>query len=75
MKRSIRVSLSIAAVLAAVAITTSMHTAGALYAQRGGAEREVPITVPELAGSWQMTLIGNTGCGITSMLVNVTLNG
>jgi hypothetical protein len=75
MKRSIRVSLSMAAVLAAVAITTLMHTAGALYAQRGGAEGEVPIVVPEMAGSWQMTLIGNTGCGFTSMLVDVTLNG
>lgn len=32
------------------------------------------ITKADLAGAWQMTLTGNTGCGLTSMLVNVTLN-
>jgi hypothetical protein len=32
------------------------------------------ITKADLSGSWQMTLTGNTGCGLTSMLVNVTLN-
>jgi len=32
------------------------------------------ITVDQLAGPWQITLIGNTGCGFTSMLVNVTLD-
>jgi len=27
-----------------------------------------------LAGKWQMAISGNTGCGLTSMLVNVTLD-
>ena len=33
-----------------------------------------PITIDELAGPWQATLVGNTGCGLVSMLVNFTLN-
>jgi len=74
MKRNVKASMSLAAVLVAVAITTAMHTSGALYAQRDVVEREAPIRLHEMAGSWQVTLIGNTGCGITSMLVNVTLN-
>jgi hypothetical protein len=32
------------------------------------------ISKSDLAGPWQMTLTGNTGCGLTSMLVNVSLN-
>lgn len=32
------------------------------------------ITKADLAGSWQATLIGNTGCGLVSMKVNFTLN-
>jgi hypothetical protein len=30
--------------------------------------------ISKLAGPWQATLIGNTGCGLVSMLVNFTLN-
>ncbi|GAC1430901.1 MAG: hypothetical protein NVS1B11_05520 [Terriglobales bacterium] len=32
------------------------------------------INKADLSGPWQMTLIGNTGCGFTSMLVTFTLN-
>jgi len=32
------------------------------------------ITKSDLSGRWQMTLTGITGCGLVSMLVNVTLN-
>jgi hypothetical protein len=32
------------------------------------------ITKADLSGNWQMTLFGNTGCGLTSMLVTYTLN-
>ena len=70
MKRIVKTSLVLAA-FAAVAITTSMHTLGALHAQ----DYRPAITMAQLQGSWQMTLIGNTGCGFTSMLVNVTMNG
>lgn len=32
------------------------------------------ITKADLSGNWVITLNGNTGCGLVSMLVNVTLN-
>lgn len=32
------------------------------------------ITKADLSGAWQMTLFGNTGCGLHSMLVTFTLN-
>jgi hypothetical protein len=32
------------------------------------------ITKADLAGPWQAALIGNTGCGLNSMLVTFTLN-
>jgi hypothetical protein len=32
------------------------------------------ITKSDLSGSWQMTLIGNTGCGLSSYVVTFTLN-
>lgn len=32
------------------------------------------ITKSDLSGAWQITLTGNTGCGLVSMLVNVTLD-
>ena len=33
------------------------------------------INKADLSGPWQMTLFGNTGCGLESMLVTFTLNG
>ncbi len=32
------------------------------------------ITRADLQGSWQIALNGNTGCGLTAMLVNVAMN-
>lgn len=32
------------------------------------------INKADLAGPWQATLVGNTGCGLVSMLVTFTLN-
>lgn len=32
------------------------------------------ITVAGLAGPWQIAVVGNTGCGISSLLFNGTLN-
>jgi len=32
------------------------------------------ISKPDLTGSWQIALTGRTGCGLVSMLVNVTLD-
>jgi hypothetical protein len=33
------------------------------------------ITKSDLAGSWQAAVVGSSGCGTGSMLVNFTLNG
>ena len=33
-----------------------------------------PITIAGLAGPWQVAVVGNTGCGISSLLYNGTLN-
>jgi hypothetical protein len=38
------------------------------------AAAEPPITLAGLAGPWQMTLTGFTGCGTTTMLVTFTLD-
>jgi hypothetical protein len=32
------------------------------------------ITVSQLAGPWQIAVVGNTGCGISSLLFNGTLD-
>jgi hypothetical protein len=46
-------------------------TAIAAYAQTAA---RPPITVSQLAGPWTVALVGNTGCGFTSMLVTFTLD-
>lgn len=33
-----------------------------------------PVTVSQLAGPWQIAVVGNTGCGVTSLQFNGTLN-
>src|SRR5512132_1565139 len=33
-----------------------------------------PITVAQLAGPWAATIIGSTGCGVTTMYVTFTLS-
>ncbi|MBV9265258.1 MAG: PASTA domain-containing protein [Acidobacteriaceae bacterium] len=38
------------------------------------AEGTPPITVDQLAGRWQITLVGNTGCGQSSLLFTGNLN-
>jgi hypothetical protein len=45
----------------------------ALAAQGQTVERQ-PLAVSQLAGSWTATLVGNTGCAFTSMLVTFTLD-
>lgn len=34
-----------------------------------------PITIAQLKGPWQVAVVGNTGCGISSLLYNGTLDG
>jgi hypothetical protein len=33
-----------------------------------------PITISQLAGPWQIGIVGNTGCGFSSMLLTVSLS-
>lgn len=33
-----------------------------------------PITIAQLAGTWQIAVAGNTGCGVSSILFKGTLN-
>jgi hypothetical protein len=41
----------------------------------GAAQKIKPaITVAQLQGPWQLALIGNTGCGVNSMLFTGTIN-
>ena len=53
---------------------------GPLISCGGGSSPNVVLaqstarTMTGLAGTWQATLIGNTGCGLTSYLVTFTLN-
>jgi hypothetical protein len=57
--------LAVLAVLAAAAIVAAVRPSKASIGN---------ITKADLAGPWQATLVGNTGCGLVSMLVTFTLN-
>ena len=50
--------------------TTTLVPAG--WAQE--AKVKPAITIAQLAGPWQVALVGNTGCGISSLLFNGTMN-
>jgi hypothetical protein len=58
------------AFVGALAVTTII--AGGTTA-RAQSAAQVPITISQLAGPWSVSLIGNTGCGWTSLLVTFTL--
>ncbi len=60
------------AFLVALTLVTLVSVVASAAAE-GGKTRPAS-TLASLEGPWQITLIGNTGCGFTSMLVNVTLN-
>lgn len=48
-------------------------TVGSLAGVSVAAERPA-ITIAQLSGPWQIALVGNTGCGVTSLQFNGTLN-
>src|SRR5262249_943883 len=59
-------------VLAAVALLST-----AAIAQEAKQEKPAappPITIAQLAGPWQIAIVGNTGCGVNSMLFNGKLS-
>jgi hypothetical protein len=61
-----------AGVLALLLATTITFVTSSASAQE--AKVAPAVTIAQLAGSWQATLVGNTGCGLVSMLVTFTLN-
>ena len=56
----------------AIKLSAALLVAGVSFAQPSAATGLV--SKPDLQGPWQMTLVGNTGCGLVSMLVKFTLN-
>ena len=64
--------IEVAAAFAFLLITTIavFRTVGSAQS----AKAAPAITIAQLAGSWQVTLVGNTGCGISSMLFTGILN-
>jgi len=58
----------------AVAAVLSVVTLVSVLAPPAAAQGGPPITLASLRGSWALTLVGNTGCGISSMYVTFTLN-
>jgi len=65
---NLRDHLSRVAVIALLTLVTIVSTVKFSQASIGD------VTKADLAGPWQATLIGNTGCGLVSMLVTFTLN-
>jgi hypothetical protein len=61
--------LALSSVLMLV-VLTSLVTFGAAAEVKA----KPPITIAGLAGPWQVAVVGNTGCGISSMLFTGTLN-
>jgi hypothetical protein len=59
----------------AVLAVLLLATAGSLVTLSAAQERVKPaITVAQLAGPWQIAIVGNTGCGVSSLLFTGTLN-
>jgi len=61
--------LALSAVLM-LAVLTSLVTFGGA----ADVKAKPPITISQLAGPWQIAVVGNTGCGISSLLFAGTLN-
>ena len=62
-----RLALSSVLMLVVLASLVTFSAAADVKAKSG-------ITVSQLAGPWQIAVAGNTGCGISSLLFNGTLN-
>ena len=61
-----------AGALALLLVATIASVPAVLSAQ--DAKVKPAITIAQLAGPWQIALVGNTGCGITSILFTGTMN-
>jgi hypothetical protein len=58
----------------ALALSALFVAAGAQALPANAATLQPAITLPTLQGSWAATLIGETGCGWTTMYVTFTLD-
>jgi hypothetical protein len=60
----------------AVLAVLLLVTVGSLVTFSAAADAKVKplITLAQLAGPWQVSVVGNTGCGFSSLLFDVTLN-
>jgi hypothetical protein len=67
-----RQRIPVAAALALLLLTTvaSFRTVGSAQSTKA----KPAFTIAQLAGPWTITLVGNTGCGINSMLFTGALN-
>jgi hypothetical protein len=63
------VQLAVLAVLMLVTVGSLVTLSAA-----ANAKPKALITVAQLAGPWQVSIVGNTGCGISSMMLDVKLN-
>jgi hypothetical protein len=61
--------LAVLAVLLLVTVGSLVSLSAA-----ANAKPKALITIAQLAGPWQVSIVGNTGCGISSMMLSVTLN-
>jgi hypothetical protein len=58
----------------AVLAVLLLVTVGSLVTLSAAQAKMSPITIAQLAGPWQIALIGTTGCGSSSLLFTGTLN-
>jgi hypothetical protein len=62
--------------LTLVAVVTMLSVVGLVSVRppRAAAQFRRPVTFASVQGPWALALVGNTGCGITSMYVTFDLN-
>src|ERR1035438_3978272 len=59
----------------AVLAVLLLATVGSVVTLSSAQERVKPaITFAQLAGPWQIAIVGNTGCGVSSLVFTGTLN-
>jgi hypothetical protein len=62
------------AFLAALLLTTTISVAQLAVAADQNEQVQPQLALAALKGRWAATLVGNTGCGLTSMFVTFRLN-
>jgi hypothetical protein len=62
------------AISVAMLVLVTVLTLAALCAAADGAAAKPTLTISQFKGSWAAAIVGNTGCGFTSMYVTFTLD-